>query len=97
MQTTSFDPAQTGLPEKAAAGIDRFSTGAHQAVDRVAQAAATAAEQIGTRSTELREKQEMWTESARDCVRRHPIASVGIALGVGVVLSMFGRATHTHH
>lgn len=96
MQTTSFDPTQTPLADKAAAGIDRLSSGAHHAVDSVAQAAATAAEQIGQRSTELRAKQEMWTESARDCVRRHPIASVGIALGVGALLSLFGRSSVRH-
>jgi ElaB/YqjD/DUF883 family membrane-anchored ribosome-binding protein len=96
MQTTTLDPTQTGLSDKAAAGIDRLSSGAHQTVDRVAQAATTAAEQIGQRGEQLRAKQEMWAESARECVRRHPMASVGIALGIGLLLSLFGRSSSMH-
>ena len=74
--------------DKTAAGIDRLSSGAHQAVDKVAQAATAAAEQIGQRSTELRARQMELTDAARECVRRHPMASIGIALGVGVLLSV---------
>jgi ElaB/YqjD/DUF883 family membrane-anchored ribosome-binding protein len=95
MQTTTQDPSQ-GLTDRTDAGIERLSSGAHHAVDRLAQAACAAAEQIGHRGTELRAMQEEWTESARECVRRHPFASVGIALGVGLLLSLFTRSTTTH-
>lgn len=95
MQTTTFDPTQPAFTDKAAAGIDRLSSGAHQAVDRVAQAAATAAEQIGQRSTQLRARQVQFSDAARECVRTHPIASIGIAVGVGLLLSLFtGRSSH---
>ena len=80
--------------DKTTASVDRLSTGAHQAVDKFAQAAATAAEQIGHRAEQMRAQQMEWTEAARACVRRHPMASIGIAVGVGVLLSMFnGRST----
>lgn len=122
---TPFDPTQSGLADKTAAGIDRLSSGAHHAVEktaagidrlssgaheaadrasaridrmssgaqhaveRVADAASTAARTISRRGSELRARQSQMTESARDCVRRHPIASVGIAVGVGLLLSLF--------
>ena len=95
---TILDPSQAGFADKTAASIDRLSTGAHQAVDKVAQAASTAAEQIGERTGQLRARQAQLSEAARECVRRHPMASVGIALGVGALLSMLsmfnGRSTH---
>jgi len=109
MQTT-FESSQTELSDKAAggidrlssgahqavdkaaAGIDRLSSGAHQAVDKVAQAASTAAQQIGQRGSELRATQKQWTESAQEYVRRHPMATIGIAFGVGLLLSLFGRS-----
>lgn len=91
MQTTLETP--TGLSDKATAGIDRLTSGAHQAVDRVAQAATTAAEQIGQRSSQLRARQVQFSDYARECVRRHPMASIGIALGVGLLLSLFGHSS----
>jgi ElaB/YqjD/DUF883 family membrane-anchored ribosome-binding protein len=85
MQTT-FDQSH-GFADKTTAGIDRLSSGAHQAVDRLAHAAATTAEQIGRRGGEFRARQAQLSEAALDVVRRHPVASVGIALGVGMLLS----------
>jgi len=96
MQTTSFEPTPQGLSDKATAGIDRMTSGAHQAVDRVAQAATTAAEQIGQRGSELRARQAQLSDAARECVRRHPMASIGIALGVGLLLSLFSGRSSTH-
>ena len=97
---TSIDRLSTGAHEavdKTAASVDRLSSGAHEAVDKVAQAAATAAEQFGQRAEQMRARQEQWTTAARECVRRHPMASIGIAVGVGVLLSMFnGRSTTRH-
>lgn len=98
MQTTSFEPTASSMTDKATTGIDRISSGAHEAVDRVAQAAATAAEQLGQRSVQLRARQAELTDAARECVRRHPLASIGIAVGIGLLLSLInGRANTTTH
>ena len=95
MQTTTTpDLTPSGLADKATTGIDRMSSGAHQAVDRVAQAASSAAEEIGRRGTALKERQVQLSEAARECVRRHPMASVGIAVAVGVVLSLLNVSLH---
>lgn len=91
MSITTLDPSQAGLADKANAGIDRISSGAHQAVDRVADAAAAAAQQLSTRKQELYALQDRWSDSARQCVRQHPFASIGVALGIGALLSLISR------
>lgn len=93
MHKPQSDAAQAGFTEKTSAGIERLTSGAHQALDRVAEAATSAAQQVGYRGRELRQMQTHWTSSARDCVRDHPFASIGVALGVGLVLSILARLT----
>jgi ElaB/YqjD/DUF883 family membrane-anchored ribosome-binding protein len=79
--------------------IDRVSDRAHGAVDRAAGVASSAAERIGdrvdalaARGEELRELPENWVEAGRDYVREHPVASLGIALAAGYLLSMIMRS-----
>lgn len=71
--------------------IDRLSQGAHQAVDRAAQTAAAVAERLGEKGEELAAVKEDWVEGAREYVREHPIAALGIAAAAGVLLSMLMR------
>jgi len=72
--------------------IERVSSGAHDAVDRVAQTASAYAERFGEQAEALMEMKDNWVEGARDYVREHPIAALGIAVGVGYVLSMLMRS-----
>ena len=79
--------------------IERASQGAHHAVDRAAEAASSVAgrlgdtvEQLAEKRDELMELPETWMEGAREYVREHPFASVGIALAAGYLLHMITRS-----
>lgn len=79
--------------------IERASQGAHRAVDRAAEAASSVAgrfgdtvEQLAEKRDQLMELPENWIEGARDYVREHPVASVGIALAAGYLLHMITRS-----
>jgi ElaB/YqjD/DUF883 family membrane-anchored ribosome-binding protein len=71
--------------------VDRLATGAHQAVDKLAGAANTAAESLAARTQQIKSAHAGMTEGARDYVRANPLASVGIALAAGIVLSRLIR------
>jgi ElaB/YqjD/DUF883 family membrane-anchored ribosome-binding protein len=72
--------------------IERVSSGAHDAVDRVAQTASAYAERFGEQAEALMEMKDNWVEGARDYVREHPIAALGMAVAAGYVLSMLMRS-----
>lgn len=79
--------------------IERVSQGAHHAVDRATDAASSVAgrfgdtvEQLAEKRDELMELPETWMEGAREYVREHPVASVGIALAAGYLLHMITRS-----
>ena len=79
--------------------IERASQGAHQYVDRAADAAASVAgrfgdtvEQLAEKRDQLMELPETWMEGAREYVREHPFAAVGIALAAGYLIHMITRS-----
>ncbi|HEX7219211.1 MAG TPA: hypothetical protein VF280_08350 [Burkholderiales bacterium] len=72
--------------------IERASSSAHDAVDRVAQTASAYAERFGEQAEALMEMKDNWVEGARDYVREHPIAALGMAAAAGYVLSMLMRS-----
>jgi ElaB/YqjD/DUF883 family membrane-anchored ribosome-binding protein len=72
--------------------IERASGTAHQAIDRVAETASAYAERFGEKAEEWLEMKDNWVEGARDYVREHPIAALGIAVAAGYVLSMLMRS-----
>jgi ElaB/YqjD/DUF883 family membrane-anchored ribosome-binding protein len=65
--------------------IERASSTAHETVDRVAQAASHYAE-------EWLEMKDNWVEGAREYVREHPVAALGMAVAAGYILSMIMRS-----
>jgi ElaB/YqjD/DUF883 family membrane-anchored ribosome-binding protein len=71
--------------------IDTLSQTAHQTVDRAAQAASDVAERWGEKADELMSQGETWVEDAREYVKEHPFAAMGIALAAGYLLSMMTR------
>jgi ElaB/YqjD/DUF883 family membrane-anchored ribosome-binding protein len=89
----------SGIGKNVDRNIERVSERAHEAVDRAAQAAAAAAERLqekvghlGERGEELLEMKDNWIEGAREYVREHPVAAVGIAVAAGYILSMMMRS-----
>ncbi|MFD2272193.1 hypothetical protein ACFS07_16230 [Undibacterium arcticum] len=63
--------------------VDRIASGAHQAVDKLAVAAGT----LGSKGDQLKEVQARLMEEARVYVRENPVTSLGIAAGIGYLLS----------
>jgi ElaB/YqjD/DUF883 family membrane-anchored ribosome-binding protein len=62
-----------------------------EAVQRVAETATQYAERFGERAEEWLEMKDNWVEGAREYVREHPIAALGMAAAAGYVLSMLMR------
>lgn len=67
--------------------VERVKAGAHEAVDRAAEATYRAAETIDVKTEQMKEAQERLMEQAREYVRENPVTSLGIALGSGFILS----------
>jgi ElaB/YqjD/DUF883 family membrane-anchored ribosome-binding protein len=72
--------------------IQRASSTAHDTVDRVAQTASAYAERFGEQAEALLEMKDNWVEGAREYVREHPVAALGIAVAAGYILSMLMRS-----
>ena len=72
--------------------IDRASGTAHEAVDRIAQTASAYAERFGEKAEEWLEMKDNWVEGAREYVREHPVAALGVAVAAGYILSMIMRS-----
>ena len=72
--------------------VARPPPGAHEAVDRVAQTATAYAERFGEKAEEWLEMKDNWVEGAREYVREHPVAALGIAAAAGYILSMLMRS-----
>jgi len=71
--------------------IDCLSQGAHQAVDRASSAASQVMDRVGEKGEEWMEMKDNWVQGARDYVRAHPIAALGIAAAAGYLFSMISR------
>lgn len=66
--------------------------GGNETIQRVTDAATQYAEEFGARAEEWMQMKDDWVEGARDYVREHPIAALGIAAAAGYVLSMLMRS-----
>ena len=67
--------------------VDRVASGAHQTVDKIASAAAQAAETLGVKGEQLKDMQTRAMERCRVYVQDNPVASLGIAITAGFLLS----------
>lgn len=92
---TTFSAGSPGVSEDT---VNRAAQGAHDAIDRVAERAGPAVERLRAgmsgaadmlhaRAEQFGAMQEQWMESTRTCVREHPLATVAVAVGVGMLLS----------
>jgi ElaB/YqjD/DUF883 family membrane-anchored ribosome-binding protein len=75
------------MSASAVPAVNRAASRAHVAVDQVTQAAGGAADSLAAKADELRATQSRLTEDCRGYVRENPLASVGIALATGYLLS----------
>lgn len=80
MGSSSGSASMGGSGSPGAAMADRT----HEAVDRVADAAHSATEQLASQADEMMLR-------ARDYVREKPFTAIGIALAAGFVLSRLSR------
>lgn len=73
--------------------IDRVKLGAHEAVDKMADATSHAAETLGQKSTEWKNAEQQFMENCRNYMNEKPMASLAMAVGAGFLLSrlMSGR------
>jgi ElaB/YqjD/DUF883 family membrane-anchored ribosome-binding protein len=101
-------PATSMLPgsEKAAPPVvgllNQAVQGAHDSIDRIADRAAPAAQQLGERvsaagdaihakTEQLRDTRDEWVDSVRTTVRNNPLASIAAALALGAVIARITR------
>lgn len=100
--TSGSNMNMSNTSDKAHGTVDRIAQTAHQAVDRIASKAAPAMERMRGSATDATESmqakmddlammQEEWAESARDQVRAHPLAVVGLAVLAGMLLGRLSR------
>jgi ElaB/YqjD/DUF883 family membrane-anchored ribosome-binding protein len=90
LPSTGLEPRD--LSQRAHENIDRLKLTAHDTVDRAAAVANTAADRIGVRGGELLAAKDESIERVRGYMQQHPLASLGIALAAGYLLSrLVGR------
>jgi ElaB/YqjD/DUF883 family membrane-anchored ribosome-binding protein len=63
-----------------------------EGIQRVTETATQYAEQFGEKADEWLQMKDDWVEGAREYVREHPIAALGMAAAAGYVLSMLMRS-----
>jgi ElaB/YqjD/DUF883 family membrane-anchored ribosome-binding protein len=69
--------------------VERVAAGAHEAVDKAAAAAVSAAKVVEKKGAQLKDLQATYLETCRDQVRDHPLAAIGAAVAAGFLLSLF--------
>ncbi|MGZ8943772.1 MAG: DUF883 family protein [Methylobacter sp.] len=67
--------------------VDRLRSGAHSAVDKVANATTEAAEVMVQKGEQLKNVEQQFLENCRGYIHKNPAASLGIAVGAGFLLS----------
>jgi ElaB/YqjD/DUF883 family membrane-anchored ribosome-binding protein len=84
---TSTGRYAENVAEKATESLSRLSETAQQAVDRVKDAASQATTRLSEKGQELWEMRGEAVDTARSYVREHPIATIGIAIAIGLLIS----------
>lgn len=101
---TSMLPGSETAPPAAVGLLKHAMQGAHDAVDRLADAAVPAVHQLGDRASaaaeavtvktrQLRDLSDDWVDGARATVRRHPLTALAAALALGVVIARVAGPT----
>jgi ElaB/YqjD/DUF883 family membrane-anchored ribosome-binding protein len=92
MQNTGMQGSTQGgtvekIAEQASAGLSRLQDTAQQTMGRVTDYASQAASRLSDKSQELMDMQGRALEQTRSYVREHPVAAIGIAIAVGLLIS----------
>ena len=67
--------------------IDKAANSAHEAIDKATRATNQATEALDKKSEQLKNAEQQIVEDCRVYVRDNPIASLGIAVAAGFLLS----------
>lgn len=67
--------------------LQRVQAGAHEIVDKVADASGQAADSIGKKGVQLKNTEQKLVEECRTYMHEKPITALAIAVGAGFVLS----------
>lgn len=89
MQGSTPAPAGIGqdVADRATTKLTQLSDTAQQTMDRFTHAASEAASRLGEKTHEFWDAQGPAVEKARTYMREHPVATIGIAVAIGLVLS----------
>jgi ElaB/YqjD/DUF883 family membrane-anchored ribosome-binding protein len=68
-------------------GVERATVAAHHTIDSMSDAATHAAGAVGGKGDQLQDSGRRVVERAGGYVREHPVASLGIAVAAGYLLS----------
>jgi ElaB/YqjD/DUF883 family membrane-anchored ribosome-binding protein len=94
---TSVADTADAVADRTRSTVDRAAQSAHEAIDRLASkagpaierlrgSASSASETLRAKADQFGELEEQWVESARVYVRENPLAAVGIAVAIGLLL-----------
>ena len=61
-------------------------------IERLSDVATSFVDRVGERADQLIEMKDDWIEGARDYVREHPVAALGMAVAAGYLFSMIMRS-----
>ena len=86
------DPAIERVVRSAHSAIDRVAGSASAAVGRVRSGVQGAMGTVSDRMQDLQSSREVWVDSARERVREHPLATLGVALAAGYLLARILRS-----
>lgn len=85
--TSSASDVQESIKNTARPAVERVASGAHQAVDSIAGAANEAVESLSVKGGQLKDMQSRLFNNCSAYVQEHPMASIGIAVATGFLLS----------
>ena len=75
------------LANRAGETFNRLTDSAQQTLDRVTDAASQTANRLSEKGQELWERRGEAVDTARSYVREHPLATIGIAIAIGLLIS----------
>jgi hypothetical protein len=98
----SMLPGSENAPSAVVGLLNHAVQGAHETIDRLADSAAPAAQQLGERvsaagdalhakTDQLRDTGNEWVESVRTTVRSNPLVSIAAAILLGAVMARITR------
>lgn len=67
--------------------VEKVSHSAHQVVDKIVSVTNQAAEALGDKGKQLQDAEQQALDNCRGYVRDNPLASLGIAVAAGFLLS----------